>query len=33
MFYPRQVYTSLVEFISNSVFKEEKKTDLDCNKT
>ena len=33
MFYSRQIYTVLVEFISNYVFKEEKKTDLDSNKT
>ena len=33
MFYSRQIYTVLVEFISNYVFKEEKKTDLDSSKT
>ena len=33
MFYSGQVYTSLVESISNDVFKEEKKIDLDSNKT
>ena len=33
MFYSRQVYTSLEESISNYVFKEEKKIDLDSNKT
>ena len=33
MFYSRQIYTVLVEFVSNYVFKEEKKTDLDSNKT
>ena len=33
MFYSRQIYTVLVEFISNYVFKEEKKTVLDSNKT
>ena len=33
MFYPRQIYTFLVESISNYVFKEEKKIDLDSDKT
>ena len=33
MFYSRQVYTFLIESIVNYVFKEEKKIDLDCNKT
>ena len=33
MFYFRQMYTFLIESISNYVFKEEKKIDLDSNKT
>ena len=33
MFYPRQIYTFLVESISNYVFKEEKKIDLNSDKT
>ena len=33
LFYSRQVYTSLTKSISNYVFKEEKKIDLDSNKT
>ena len=33
MFHSRQVYTSLVESISNYVFQEEMKIDLDSNKT
>ena len=33
MFYSRQIYTFLVEIILNYVFKEEKKIDLDSNKT
>ena len=32
MFYSRQVYTSLEESISNQVFQEEMKIDLDRNK-
>ena len=32
MFHSRQVYTSLVESISNYVFQEEMKMDLDSNK-
>ena len=32
MFYSRQIYSFLVESISNYVFKEEKKIDLDSNK-
>ena len=33
MFYCRQTYTFLVESISNYVFNEEKKIDLDSNNT
>ena len=33
MFYSRQIYTFLVESISNYVFKEEKKIDFDSKKT
>ena len=33
MFYSQQIYTFLVQSISNHVFKEEKKIDLDSNKT
>ena len=33
MFYSRRIYTFLVESISNCVFKEEKKIDLDSSKT
>ena len=33
MFYSRQIYTFLVESISNYVYKEEKKIDLNSNKT